>query len=89
MTDRNLISPKVFIVMHIIGAVPICVACAAERILQRDDESLNDCLTRIADDRELVLPAASAYAAYMREPDNYQTDEEAVRIQTLFYATVY
>ncbi len=25
MTDRNLISPKMFIVMHIIGAVPICI----------------------------------------------------------------
>ncbi len=71
------------------AGLPMRVACAAYRLVQRGDESLDDYLTRIADDRELVLPAALAYAAYMREPDNYQTDKETARIQTMFYATMY
>ena len=71
------------------AGLPMRVACAAYRLVQRDDESLDDYLTRIADDRELVLPAVLAYAAYMREPGNYQTDEETVRVQSLFYATMY
>ena len=71
------------------SGLPLRVAYAASRIVQRDNESLEDYLTRIADDRELVLPASLAYAAYMREPDNYQTDKETARIQTMFYATMY
>ena len=71
------------------SGLPLRVAYAASRIVQRDNETLEDYLMRIVDDTELVLPAALAYAAYMREPDNYQTDKETARIQTMFYATMY
>ena len=73
----------------ILEGLPMRVACAADRLVMRKNESLDDYITRVTGDRELVLPAALAYADYMREPDNYKGDKETARIQTLFYGTMY
>lgn len=64
-------------------------AYAAERAQQRKNEPYNEYLRRIVKDDELVYPAALAKADYLRNTNNYMTDDVTMISEAAHYSMTY
>lgn len=73
----------------IIKGTTMRAAYAAERAKQRKNEPYKDYLLRVSEDDELVYPAVLAKADYLRNTDNYTTDDVTMISESAFYSMTY